>query len=128
MEEVLVDRTLMGLSAVKDLSDSLRATAETQRALADKVGPHRLPVLLHPVPEFVIIFCCAALSQVEAMKEVGLFFGDLIQELARLREAAVQGLGSLQAEHAKLEDEIRWAQERHQTVRADLRDMMQPRP
>lgn len=43
MEEVLVARTLMGLSAIKELSDSLRATAETQRALADKVGPRRLP-------------------------------------------------------------------------------------
>lgn len=39
MEEVLVGRTLMGLSAVKELSDSLRATVETQRALADKVSP-----------------------------------------------------------------------------------------
>lgn len=47
-----------------------------------------------------------------------MFFGGLVQELARLREAAVQGLGSLQAEHAKLEEEIRWAQERHQTVGA----------
>lgn len=36
-------RTLTGLSAIKELSDSLRATAETQRALADKVGPRRLP-------------------------------------------------------------------------------------
>lgn len=118
-------RTLMGLSAIKELSDSLRATAETQRALADKVGPHRLPVLLHLCQNLSSFFRCAPLYQVEAMKEVGLFFGGLVQELARLREAAVQGLGSLQAEHAKLEDEIRWAQERHQTVRADLRDMMQ---
>ncbi|TMS04412.1 Kinesin-like protein KIF11 [Larimichthys crocea] len=88
MEEVLLGRTLMGLSAVKELSDSLRATVETQRALADKV---------------------------EAMKEVGVFFSGLVQELAGLREAAVLGLSSLQAEHDKLEDEIRRAQERHQT-------------
>lgn len=40
MEEVLVGRTLMGLSAVKELGDGLRATVEAQRALADKVGPH----------------------------------------------------------------------------------------
>ncbi|XP_076599334.1 kinesin-like protein KIF11 [Chaetodon auriga] len=88
MEEVLVSRTLMGLSAVQQLKDSLRATVETQRALADKV---------------------------EAMKEVGAFFGGLVQELARLRFAAVEGLNSLQAEHDKLEDEVRQAQERHQT-------------
>ena len=37
MEEVLVVRTLMGLSAVKELSDTLRASVEAQRALADKV-------------------------------------------------------------------------------------------
>uniref|UniRef100_A0A8C4HRJ3 Kinesin-like protein n=1 Tax=Dicentrarchus labrax TaxID=13489 RepID=A0A8C4HRJ3_DICLA len=88
MEEVLVARTLMGLSAVRELNDSLRATVETQRALAGKV---------------------------EAMKEVGVFFSGLVQELAGLREAAVQGLSSLQTEHDKLEDEIRRAQERHQT-------------
>nr|XP_033468499.1 kinesin-like protein KIF11 isoform X1 [Epinephelus lanceolatus] len=88
MEEVLVVRTLMGLSAVKELNDTLRATVETQRALADKV---------------------------EAMKEVGVFFGGLVRELAGLREEAVQGLSSLQAEHDKLEDEIRQAQDRHQT-------------
>lgn len=39
MEEVLVGRTLMGLSAAKELNDSLRAAVDTQRALADKVGP-----------------------------------------------------------------------------------------
>lgn len=61
-------------------------------------------------------------SQVEAMKETGVFFSGLVQELAGLREAAVQGLSALQAEHDKLEDEIRRAQERHQTVRGDLID------
>lgn len=33
-------QTLMGLSAAKELNDSLRASVEKQRALADKVGPH----------------------------------------------------------------------------------------
>ncbi|XP_051815656.1 kinesin-like protein KIF11 [Acanthochromis polyacanthus] len=88
VEELLVARTLMGLSAVKELSDALRASVETQRVLADKV---------------------------EAMKEMGVFFSGLVQELAGLREASVQGLSDLQAEHDKLEDEIRQAQERHQT-------------
>lgn len=50
------------------------------------------------------------------MKEVGVFLGGLVQELGQLRSAATQGLASLQAEHAKLEEEIRRAQERHQTV------------
>ncbi|XP_028279012.1 kinesin-like protein KIF11 [Parambassis ranga] len=88
MEEVLVARTLMGLSAVKELNDTLKSSVETQRALADKV---------------------------EAMKEMGVFFSGLVQELAALREAAVHGLSTLQDEHSKLEKQIRLAQERHQT-------------
>ncbi|XP_058508009.1 kinesin-like protein KIF11 isoform X2 [Solea solea] len=88
MEEVLVVRTLMGLSAVRELSDTLRASVETQRALADKV---------------------------EDMKDMGVFFSGLVQDLAGLRESAVQGLSSLQRDHDRLEDEIRRAQEKHQT-------------
>ncbi|XP_068423351.1 kinesin-like protein KIF11 [Clinocottus analis] len=95
MEEVLVGRTLMGLSAVKELNDTLSATVETQRALADKV---------------------------EAMKEVGVFFSGLVRELAVLREEAVQSLSSLQAEHEQLEDGIRRAQDRHQ---AGMKQTMQ---
>ncbi|KAK2824688.1 hypothetical protein Q5P01_021863 [Channa striata] len=88
MEEVLVARTLMGVSAVKELSETLRASVETQRALAHKV---------------------------EAMQEFGVFFRGLGQDLAGLRASAVQGLSSLQAEHDQLEEEIRRAQERHET-------------
>lgn len=55
------------------------------------------------------------------MKEVSVFFNGLVQELGQLREAVVLGLHSLQVEHDKLEEEIRQAQERHQTVGADLR-------
>ncbi|XP_078129710.1 kinesin-like protein KIF11 [Sander vitreus] len=98
MEDVLVARTLMGLSAVKELNDTLRATVETQRALADKV---------------------------EAMKELGVLFGGLVRELAGLREEAVQGLSSLQAEHGKLEDEIRRAQDRHQTGMKQTMQLLQ---
>lgn len=50
------------------------------------------------------------------MKETGVFLGSLVQNLAQLREAAVSGLKSLQAEQDKLEEEIRKAQERQQTV------------
>lgn len=57
MEEVLVARTLMGLSAVKELSDSLTAAVEAQRALADKVGPHLCSArLIASGPNFLIIF------------------------------------------------------------------------
>lgn len=58
------------------------------------------------------------------MKEVGVFFSSLVQELAGLRQAAMQGLNTLQAEHDKLENEIRQAQERHQTVRSHLQHTM----
>ncbi|XP_069565424.1 kinesin-like protein KIF11 isoform X1 [Brachyistius frenatus] len=88
MEEVLQVRTLMGLSAVKELGGTLRSSLETQRALAD---------------------------QVEAMKEVGVFFSGLVQQLAALRTAAVRGLSALQDDHDRLEDEIRRAQDRQQT-------------
>ncbi|KAM9847730.1 kinesin-like protein KIF11 [Aulostomus maculatus] len=87
MEEVLVAQTLMGLPVIKELSDTVRATMEMQRALADKV---------------------------EAMKQMGVFFSSLVRDLAGLREATVKSLSSLQAEHDKMEDEIRQAQERHQ--------------
>uniref|UniRef100_H3C207 Kinesin family member 11 n=1 Tax=Tetraodon nigroviridis TaxID=99883 RepID=H3C207_TETNG len=88
MEEVLVGGTSLGLSAIQELSSRLTATAQTQRVLAQKV---------------------------EAMKETGVFLGNLVQDLAHLREAAVLGLQSLQAEQHRLEGEIQKAQERHQT-------------
>uniref|UniRef100_A0A3P9B1R7 Kinesin-like protein n=1 Tax=Maylandia zebra TaxID=106582 RepID=A0A3P9B1R7_9CICH len=81
MEEVLVVQTLMGLSAAKELNDSLRASVEKQRALA------------------------------EAMKEMGVVFDSLVRELAAMREAAVQRLSALQAERDELEDKIRQAEE-----------------
>lgn len=54
------------------------------------------------------------------MKEFGVFFSGLVQDLAGLRESAVQGLTALQTEHDKLANQIRQAQERHEMVRADL--------
>nr|XP_015832172.2 kinesin-like protein KIF11 isoform X2 [Nothobranchius furzeri] len=83
MEDVLAARTLMGLSAVNELSDVLRSSVEKQRALADKVE-----------------------------ESVGLFFNSLHQDLDSLREEAVHRLSSLQDEQDKLEDRISQAQER----------------
>ena len=51
------------------------------------------------------------------MREMGVFFSGLVRELGGLREAAVQGLSSVQTEHEQLEGDIRRAQEKHQTVR-----------
>ncbi|XP_047207186.1 kinesin-like protein KIF11 isoform X2 [Girardinichthys multiradiatus] len=87
MKDVLAARTLLGLSALKELSATLKSTVETQRSLAD---------------------------QVEAMKEMGAFFSGLVQELVGLRQSTMHGLSALQAEQEKLEEEIRQAQERHQ--------------
>lgn len=39
METVLVAQTLSGLAGLKELNETLTATVETQRALADKVSP-----------------------------------------------------------------------------------------
>lgn len=88
MEDVLVNRTLLSLSAVRELGETLRTTVETQRALADKV---------------------------EAMKEMGVFFSELVGQLSGLRETTVEGLNRLQGDHDKLEQQIRHAQDRHQT-------------
>uniref|UniRef100_A0A665VPZ9 Kinesin-like protein n=1 Tax=Echeneis naucrates TaxID=173247 RepID=A0A665VPZ9_ECHNA len=52
--------------------------------------------------------------QVEAMKEMGVFFSSQVQELARLREASMEGLSTLQAERDQLANEIKQAKERHQ--------------
>ncbi|XP_059215984.1 kinesin-like protein KIF11 isoform X2 [Centropristis striata] len=84
MEEVLVARTLMGLTAMKELSDTLRSTVEKQREMA---------------------------VQVEAIKEVGVSLSGLVQELAGLREEALQSLSSLQDDHHKLQEQIRQAEE-----------------
>lgn len=70
-----------------------------------------------PLTESLIATLLLPPSQVEAMKEVGVAFSGLVQEVAALREAASRGLDSLQEEHGRLEENIRQAQERHQTVR-----------
>lgn len=54
------------------------------------------------------------------MREVGVTFSSLVLEVAALREAARSGLDSLQEEHSRLEENIRQAQQRHQTVRGHL--------
>lgn len=107
-------RTLMGLTAVKELGDSLKSSVETQRALASQVSPH--PASLFILTEKLHLNSSSS-CQVEAMKEVGGFLGGLVQELVGLRQTAVQGLGALQAEHDKLEKEIQQVQERQQAVR-----------
>ncbi|XP_034041025.1 kinesin-like protein KIF11 [Thalassophryne amazonica] len=88
MEQVLVGQILADLSAEGQLTEVLGTTVETQGVLANKV---------------------------EAMKETGVFFSGLAQDLARLRKETLLGLSTLQAEHDKQADNIRRAQARHQT-------------
>lgn len=65
---------------------------------------------------YVHVSSFSSSSQVEELKEFGVFFSSLVQELAGLRGSAVRGLTDLQAEHDKLAEQIRQAQERHETV------------
>lgn len=44
MEEVLVEGTFKGLSAIQELSSRLRATTQAQQLVADKVGPGLRPL------------------------------------------------------------------------------------
>lgn len=43
MEAELAERTLLGVAAIRELGGSLAVAVETQRALADEVGPHVPP-------------------------------------------------------------------------------------
>lgn len=52
MDQVLVEGTLMGLSAIQELSNSLRATIQTQRVLAHKVGPNLCSITFLLWPNF----------------------------------------------------------------------------
>ncbi|XP_023188759.1 kinesin-like protein KIF11 [Xiphophorus maculatus] len=83
-QDVLDVRTLPGLTAIRELSDALQVSMETQRDLAD---------------------------QVEAMKETGVFLRALVLDLAALRQDARTGLSALQEE---LKQQIQRAQQRHQ--------------
>lgn len=40
VQDVLAVRTLPGLTAIRELSDALQVSMETQRDLADQVGPN----------------------------------------------------------------------------------------
>ncbi|KAM9726846.1 kinesin-like protein KIF11 isoform 2-T2 [Menidia menidia] len=88
MEEVLATRTLPGLSALGEISRSLRAWVEAQRGVAERV---------------------------EALGAVGAALGGLMGELGAVRQAAALGLSALQEDQQRLEDQVRRAQERHQT-------------
>ncbi|XP_032409709.1 kinesin-like protein KIF11 isoform X3 [Xiphophorus hellerii] len=86
-QDVLAVQTLPGLTAIRELSDALQVSMETQRDLAD---------------------------QVEAMKETGVFFRALFLDLAVLRQDARTGLSALQEEQEQLKEQIQQAQQRHQ--------------
>lgn len=54
----------------------------------------------------------------EAMKsDMTAFFRGHVEALASMRETALQGFTSLQAEHSKLKEQISQASSQHQTVR-----------
>ncbi|XP_027862812.1 kinesin-like protein KIF11 isoform X2 [Xiphophorus couchianus] len=87
VQDVLAVQTLPGLTAIRELSDALQVSMETQRDLAD---------------------------QVEAMKENGVFLSALVLDLAALLQDARTGLSALQEEQERLKQQIQRAQQRHQ--------------
>lgn len=116
MEDVLVGRVLTGLGAVRELGDTLKATAAAQRDLANKVPPTATPLRSLQNPKGPSL-TRVRLSQVEDLQQVGVFLGGLARDLSALREASVDGLGRLRAGQAQLEEDIRRNQETHKTVR-----------
>lgn len=52
--------------------------------------------------------------------EMTAFFNDHVEALVSMRETAVHGFSSLQAEHSKLKEQINQAGHQHQTVRVFL--------
>ncbi|CAL9688318.1 unnamed protein product [Knipowitschia caucasica] len=97
LEEVLVTRTLLGLSAVKELGLSLRTSSQGQRELADKV---------------------------EALKESAVFFSSQAQELQLLRQRTMEQLSRLQEEHQQLEQNLAQAQDLHRTRMKRLQEQL----
>ncbi|XP_014908365.1 kinesin-like protein KIF11 isoform X2 [Poecilia latipinna] len=87
VQDVLAVRTLPGLTAIRELGDTLQVSMETQRDLA---------------------------NQVEAMKETGVFLSGLVLDLAALRQEARTGLSALQEEQERLQQQIQRAQQQHQ--------------
>ncbi|XP_059930075.1 kinesin-like protein KIF11 isoform X2 [Gadus macrocephalus] len=87
VEEVLQVHVLLGLSALQDLGSSLSKSMEGQRELVQKV---------------------------EAMQKSGeMLRGFLLQEIEDLKEASALGIGAMQAELHKHQEDIRQAQEEH---------------
>ncbi|CAL8258989.1 unnamed protein product [Lota lota] len=94
VEEVLQVQVLLGLSALHDLGSSLSRSMESQRDLVHKV---------------------------EALQESGeTLRGFLLLEIEDLREASARGIGALQAELHKHQEEIRRAEEEHLEVRRSV--------
>ncbi|XP_008428684.1 kinesin-like protein KIF11 isoform X2 [Poecilia reticulata] len=87
VQDVLAERTLPGLTAIRELGDALQVSMETQRDLAD---------------------------QVEAMKETGVFLSGLVLDLAALRQEARTGLSAVQEQQDRLQQQIQRAQQQHQ--------------
>lgn len=55
MEVELAERTLLGVAAIRELGGNLAVAVETQRALADEVGPITLPPSILPLPLLILL-------------------------------------------------------------------------
>lgn len=88
MEESVVNKALLSLTAVQELGEKLRSDLETQRELANKV---------------------------EAMKEIGVSFSRVLEDLSRLRESSIRDVDKLLEDQQRLEKKIQETQARQNT-------------
>ncbi|XP_066538893.1 kinesin-like protein KIF11 [Hoplias malabaricus] len=99
LEEVLFAKAIPGIQSIMTINDSLKETLKQYNALASKM---------------------------EGLKaEMSVFFSGHVVALASLRETAMQGFISLQAEHDTLKQQINQANNKHQTRVAQLLQCVQ---
>ncbi|XP_026800122.3 kinesin-like protein KIF11 [Pangasianodon hypophthalmus] len=99
LEDVLIAKAMPAIGSIMAVNEGLKQTLQRYNALA---------------------------GQMEGMKaEMTAFFSGHVEALASMRETAVQGFTSLQAEHSKLKEQINQASHQHKTRVAQLLQCVQ---
>ncbi|KAK3563659.1 hypothetical protein QTP86_033504 [Hemibagrus guttatus] len=94
LEDVLIAKAMPAIGSITAVNEGLKQTLQKYNALA---------------------------GQMEGMKaEMTAFFNGHVEAMTSMRETAVHGFNSLQAEHSKLKEQIKLAAHQHQTRVAQL--------